>query len=204
MRIVLLAIALAIALPVSARTVSDSFDRIGGERTITYTADGSRDSSRPVFTFNASFAGAASSVAISLAFVSASEGSSAMTSRFAACHSVDWFVDGQSLAAGPASHRGDVVDGEMIELIDQEVTPLWAAAIANAQEVRYRVCRDEYAFTPSDIEAFGMIAAKLKNAALLSPAIRAGVSAAPAAKEVDYKGMNWRPKHQESLFPTRK
>lgn len=197
MRIAFFAIALAIAAPVSAQSVSETFDRISGERIIAYTADGSMDTTRPVFTFEGSFVGDASSAAISLAFVSASEGVPAP--RFAACHNIDWFVDGRSLAARPASHRGSVVDGEMIELIEQDVTLEWAIAVADGQEVRYRVCRDEYAFTSRDIEAFGRIAAKLKSATLTSSATRPGQPAPPAAKEVDYKGMNWRPKHPGSF-----
>lgn len=199
MRIVFFAIALAIAAPVSAQTVSETFDRISGERTIAYTADGSMDTSRPVFTFEGSFVGDTSSAAISLAFVSSSENGGVPTPRFAACHNIDWFVDGRTLAARPASHRGSVVDGEMIELVEQDVTLEWASAVANAQEVRYRVCRDEYAFTSRDIEAFGRIAAKLKSATLTSSATRPGQPAPPAAKEVDYKGMNWRPKHPGSF-----
>lgn len=199
MRIAFFAIALVIAAPVSAQAVRETFDRISGERTVAYTADGSMDTARPVFTFEGRFVGDASFAAISLAFVSSSEGGGVPAPRFAACHNIDWFVDGRSLAARPASHRGSVVDGEMIELIDQDVTPLWATAIANAQDVRYRVCRDEYAFTSRDIEAFGRIAAKLKSATLTPSATRAGQPAPPAAKEVDYKGMNWRPKHPGSF-----
>lgn len=203
MRIALFAIALAIAAPVSAQNVDETFDRITGERTIAYTADGSMDTSRPVFTFEGSFLGDKSSAAIVLAFVSAGEGGAVPRARFAACHDIDWLVDGQSLAAWAASHRGSVVDGEMIELIQQDVTVEWAVAVASAQEVRYRVCRDEYAFTSRDIEAFGRIAAKLKSATLTSSATRAGEPAAVSAKAVDYKGMSWRPKHQQSLFPTK-
>jgi len=203
MRIALFAIALTIAVPVSAQSVDETFDRISGERTIAYTADGSMDTARPVFTFEGSFVGDTSSAAIRLAFVSASDGGGVPAPRFAACHDIDWFADGLSLAARPASHRGSAVDGEMIELIEQDVTLEWATAVANAQEVRYRVCRNEYAFTSRDIEAFGRIASKLKSATLTSSATRAGESAPAAAKQVDYKGMNWRPKHQESLFPNR-
>jgi hypothetical protein len=90
----------------------------------------------------------------------------------------------------------------MIELIGQNVTPQWASAVGSARDVRYSVCRNEYAFTRSDIEAFSRIAAKLKVTALSPSATRAGTPAAPA-KEVEYKGMNWRPKNQQSLFPSR-
>ena len=198
MRIAFFAIALVIAAPVTAQTVNETFDRISGERTLAYTADGSMDTARPVFTFEAILVGDASSASIRLAFVSAN------APRFAACHDIAWFVDGRSLTAEPASYRGSVVDGEMIELIDQNVTPSWATAIANAQDARYRVCRNEYAFSARDIEAFGRIANKL-NGATLTSATQAGdpTPAPAAAKPVDYKGMNWRPKNQQSLFPTR-
>ena len=203
MRIALLAISLALAwgaaAPVWAQAVSENFDRISGERTIAYTADGSMDTSRPVFTFEASFAGAASSASISLAFVSADEGAGIPAARFAGCHNIEWSVDGRSLAAAPASHRGRAVDGEMIELIDQDVTVEWASAVAGARDVRYRVCRNEYAFSSRDIEAFGRIAAKLKSAMLTSSATRAGKPAATPAAEVEYKGMNWRPKNPGSF-----
>lgn len=199
MRIALFAIVLAIAAPVSAQSVSETFDRISGERIVAYTADGSMDTTRPVLTFEGIFVGDKSSAAIGLAFVSASENGGVPAPRFAACHTIDWFVDGLPLAAGPASHRGSVVDGEMIELIGQDVTAPWATAIGNAQDVRYRVCREEYAFTSRDIEAFGRIAGKLKSATLTSSATRPGQPAPPAAKEVDYKGMNWRPKHPGSF-----
>ncbi|HYM85329.1 MAG TPA: hypothetical protein VET30_01205, partial [Pseudoxanthomonas sp.] len=86
---------------------------------------------------------------------------------------------------------------------DQDVTPSWVAAISAARSVRYRLCRDEYTLTPRDINAFGIIAAKLKSAVLASPVPQAGAPAAPAAREVEYKGMNWRPKHAQSLFPSR-
>jgi hypothetical protein len=199
MRIAFFAIALAIAGPVSAQSISETFDRISGERIIAYTADGSMDTARPVLTFEGVFVGDKSSAAINLAFVSASGNGGLPAPRFAACHNIDWFVDGLPLMAGPASHRGSVVDGEMIELIDQDVTAPWATAIGNAQDVRYRVCREEYAFTSRDIEAFGRIAAKLKSATLTSSATRSNRPVPPAAKEVDYKGMNWRPKHPGSF-----
>ncbi len=205
LRVVLLAIALAGVAPVCARTVSDDTDRISGERSIAYTADGSTDLARPVFTFNASFVGKASSSAINLAFVSRSEGGGVPTPRFAACHGVEWLVDGKPLAAAPASHRGRVIDGEMIELIGQDVTPAWVASIGSAQAVRYRVCRDEYALTPGDINAFGVITAKLKGAtsSASASASRTGVPAPARASEVKYEGMNWRPKGQGTMFPSR-
>lgn len=202
MRIVLsfpMALALAVAAPVSAQAVSENFDRITGERTIAYTADGSMDSARPVFTFEASFTRDASSALISLAFVSGGEGEGSPVARFTNCHGVVWLVDGGSLPTAPASHRGRVVDGEMIELIEQGVTLEWATAVASAQDVRYRVCRNEYAFTSRDIEAFGRIAAKLKSATLTSSATRAGQPSAAPKAEVEYKGMNWRPKHPGSF-----
>ncbi len=203
LRIALLAIALANTAPVCARTVSDDTDRISGERSIAYTADGSTDLARPVFTFNANFVGETASSAINLAFVSRSEGSGVPAPRFAACHGVEWLVDGKLLATTPASHRGRVIDGEMIELIGQNVTPAWVASIGSAQAVRYRVCRDEYALTPGDINAFGVIAAKLKGAV---PAASVSPTDAPApapASEVKYEGMNWRPKGQGTMFPSR-
>jgi hypothetical protein len=197
-----LALALAIAAPASAQTVNETFDRISGERTIAYTADGSMDAARPVVTFEAGFTRDASRAVISLAFVSGgAEGAPA--ARFGACHGIDWAVDGRALAVAPASYRGRMVDGEMIEVIEQDVTLEWALAVANGQEVRYRVCRDEYAFTSRDIEAFGRIAAKLKSATMVSSATRAVRPGAAPATEVEYKGMNWRPKHPGSLFPAR-
>jgi hypothetical protein len=204
LRIALLAIVLAGAAPVCARTVSDDTDRVSGERTIAYTADGSTDLARPVFTFNANLVGEDSSSAVTLAFVSRGE-SGAPAPRFAACHGIEWIVDGKPLATAPASHRGNVIDGEMIELIGQEVTPAWAAAIGNARAVRYRVCRDEYALTPGDIGAFAVIAAKLKSAApsVSASASRAQAPAATPATEVKYEGMNWRPKGQGTMFPSR-
>lgn len=201
--VVLLAIALAGVAPVCARTVSDDTDRISGERTIAYTADGSTDLAKPVFTFNASFVGEASSSAINLAFVSRSEAGGVPAPRFAACHGVEWFVDGKPLATAPASHRGRVIDGEMIELIGQNVTPAWVATIGSAQTVRYRVCRDEYAFTPGDINAFAVIAAKLKGAAPSASAPRPNALAPAPPSEVKYQGMNWRPKNQGTMFPSR-
>lgn len=201
LHVVLLAIALAGAVPVCARTVSDDTDRISGERTIAYTADGSTDLARPVFTFNANFVGEASASAINLAFVSRSEGGGVPAPRFAACHDVEWWVDGKPLTTAPASHRGRVIDGEMIELIGQDVTPAWVASIGGARAVRYRVCRDEYVLTPGDINAFAVIAAKLKGATL--PTSTSRTDAPAPASEVKYEGMNWRPKNQGTMFPSK-
>lgn len=194
MRIASFAIALAIAAPVSAQTVTENFDRISGERTVAYTADGSMDTSMPVFTFEAIFVGETSSSSINLAFVSDSAGS-----RFAACHGIEWFADGRAVPASPPSYRGKVVDGELIELIDQNVTAQWASAIGSAQDARYRVCRNEYSLTHNDIEAFARIAAKLKDAVLSPSATRTGTPAPAPASTVEYKGMNWRPKHPGSF-----
>lgn len=199
MRIASFAIALAVAAPVSAQTISENLDRISGERTVAYTADGSMDTSMPVFTFEAVFIGDTSSSTINLAFVSANEESGAAASRFSACHNIEWFVDGRPLSAGRASYHGKVVDGEMIELIGQNVTPEWASAVGSAQDVRYRVCRKEYIFTHNDIEAFARIAAKLKGAVLSPSATRADAPAPAPRSEVEYKGMNWRPKHPGSF-----
>jgi len=206
MRIVV-AMALAAALSAHARTIGDDTDRISGERTIAYTADGSTNLARPVFTFNASLVGEASSSpissAITLAFVSRSDEGVAPAPRFAACHGIEWLVDGKPLAATPASHRGNVIDGEMIELVEQDVTSDWVVAIGKARSVRYRVCRDEYALTPGDIDAFGAIAAKLKGATYSSSVPRTGAPAPAPAGEVKYEGMNWRPKGQGTMFPSR-
>lgn len=204
LRVALFAIASAGAVPVvGARTVNDDTDRTSGERTIAYTADGSTDLARPVFTFNASLAGDASSSAVNLAFVSRDEGGGVPAPRFAACHGIEWLVDGKPLAATPASHRGNVIDGEMIELVEQEVTPDWVVAIGKAQSVRYRVCRDEYALTAGDIGAFKVIAAKLKGATYSPSTPRLGAPAPAPAGEVRYEGMNWRPKGQGTMFPSR-
>ena len=192
--------ALAFAMPAVAQNVSDNFDRGRGERTISYTADGSRDMSRPVFTFNANFAGGESSSSVTLAFVSAGDGSSMPRARFAGCHGIGWTVDGQPLAASAASHRASAIDGELIELVEQEVDSAWVGAISAAHDVRYRVCRDEYTLTAGDIAAFGTVAAKLRNAAQASYSPGAGVRAKAATGEVGYEGMNWRPKSQASPF----
>ena len=195
MAVAWLAIALAGAAPASAQTINENFDRISGERTIAYTADGSMDLRRPVLTFNASVVGGVPATAINLAFVSSGEEAGALATRFAACHGVDWFVDGQPLQAGHASHRGSIVDGEMIELIDQDVTLSWVATLGAARGVRYRVCRDEYALTGADIQAFARIAAKLKSGMSSFPAPPAGAPVAAPATKVEYQGMNWRPRH---------
>lgn len=194
MRAAGLALTLAVILPAGAQTVSENYDRISGERTIAYTADGSTDLRRPVLTFNSIIASGMPTAAINLAFVSTGETAGASAMRFAACHAVDWFVDGQPLQVGQASHRGSIVDGELIELIDQHVSASWVAAIGAAQTVRYRVCRDEYTLTAADIQAFGRVSAKLKSGMSSYPAPRAATPAAPAA-EVQYQGMNWRPRH---------
>ena len=131
--------ALACVMPAVAQNVSDNFDRGRGERTISYTADGSRDMSRPVVT---------------LAFVSAGVGVGVPGARFAACHDIAWSVDGQPLATSPASHRASVMDGDLIEMLEQEVTAQWVEAISTARDVRYKACRNEYALTAGDIAAF--------------------------------------------------
>ena len=192
--------ALACVMPAVAQNVSDNFDRGRGERTISYTADGSRDMSRPVVTFNANFVGGDSSSVVTLAFVSAGDGVSVPGARFAACHDIAWNVDGQPLAASAASHRASVIDGELIELVEQDVTTQWVDAISNARSVRYRVCRDEYTLTAGDIAAFGMVAAKLRSAVQASYSPGTGVRANAATGEVGYEGMNWRPKSQASPF----
>ena len=189
-----------VAVPAAAQAVSDNFDRGSGERTIEYTADGSRDSRRPVLTFNANFSGDDSWSGVTLAFVSAGDETGAPRSRFAACHNVEWIVDGQSLPAGRASHQGSVIDGELIELVMQDVTPAWVSAISAAQSVRYRVCRDEYALTAGDIQAFGTVAAKLKSATRSAYKPNAGMPATTTVQEVEYQGMKWRPKSKDSLF----
>ena len=198
--VVVLLLALSAALPAVAQTVSDNFDRGRGERTISYTADGSRDISRPVFTYNASFAGGESFSAITLAFVSAGDGTTVPRARFAGCHDIAWYVDGQPLAASAASHRASAIDGELIELVEQDVTAQWVEAISAAHNVRYRVCRDEYTLTAGDIAAFGMVSAKLKTAVQSSYSPGTGQSSRPTTGEVGYEGMNWRPKSQASPF----
>lgn len=204
MRLVLSMMLLALAgmaMPVAAQSVSDNFDRGSGERTIEYTADGSRDSSRPVLTFNANFSGDDSSSGVALAFVSAGDETNAPRSRFSACHHIEWIVDGQPLAASRASYQGSVIDGELIELVTQDVTPEWVSAISTAQSVRYRVCRDEYALTAGDIQAFGMVAAKIRSAtrSAYKPNSTAPTTTSKV-ETVEYQGMKWRPTSKDSLF----
>lgn len=199
-----LAVALAVALPVRAQTVGDAFDRVTGERTVTYTADGSTDTTRPVVTFLATFEDDVSSSQINLAFVTADEGAGIPAPRFAGCHAVEWFVDGQPLNSTPASHRGRLVDGEMIEMIDQHVSTDWVLSIAAAQSVRYRVCRNEYVLTANDLQAFARIATKLKGTTYSRSADPTNASPVPVQPAVDYKGMQWRPKNQETMFPKRR
>ena len=204
MRLVLSMMLVALAgtaLPVAAQSVSDNFDRGSGERTIEYTADGSRDSSRPVLTFNANFSGDDSWSGVTLAFVSAGDEANAPRSRFSACHNIEWIVDGQPLVAGRASYQGSVIDGELIELVTQDVTPEWVSAISTAQSVRYRVCRDEYTLTAGDIQAFGMVAAKIRSATHATYKPNAERSAATTTvQQVEYQGMKWRPTSKDSLF----
>ena len=192
--------ALACVMPAVAQNVSDNFDRGRGERTISYTADGSRDMSRPVVTFNANFVGGDSSSVVTLAFVSAGDGVSVPGARFAACHDIAWNVDGQPLATSPASHRASVMDGDLIEMLEQEVTAQWVEAISTARDVRYKACRNEYALTAGDIAAFGMVAAKLKSATHSSYRPGAGAPGKTTTTEVGYEGMNWRPSSKASPF----
>lgn len=189
----------ALAMPARAQAVSDKFDHGSGERRIVYTADGSRDTRKPVFTFNAHFVGQAVAMSVDVAFVSAGDGDAAPRSRFAGCHDIAWWIDGQPHATARAVHHGEVIDGDMVEMIDQEVSLEWVEAVAAAQSVRYRVCRDEYLFTAGDLRGFATVAAKLRNARMSSALPGAPQDAAPAPAEVEYKGMNWRPKHP-SLF----
>lgn len=203
-RNVLLLMALAVVMPIHAQTVGDVFDRITGGRTVTYTADGSTDTTRPVVTFLATFEGDVSSSLINLAFVTAGEGTGIPAPRFAGCHAIEWFVDGQPLASALASHRGRMVDGEMIEMIDQPVSTDWVLSIAAAHAVRYRVCRNEYVFTANDLQAFVRIANKLKGASYSRSSDPTRAPTAPAQPAVDYKGMQWRPKNQETMFPKRR
>ena len=203
-RAVLVVIALAVVLPVRAQTVNDVSDRITGERTVTYTADGSTDTTRPVVTFLATFQGDVSSSLINLAFVTADQGTGIPAPRFAGCHAIEWFVDGQPLASAPASHRGRVVDGEMIEMIELHVSTDWVLSIAAARTVGYRVCRNDYALTANDLQAFARIASKLKGASYSRSANSANVPAASGQPTVEYQGMQWRPKNQETMFPKRR
>lgn len=200
MRLFFFAMAWVAALPACAQAVADQFDRTSGERNLVYTADGSRDTRKAVFTFNAHFSGQAVAMGINLAFVSAGEDGAMPRSRFAGCHEVSWWIDGQPYAAARASHRGEIIDGEMIEMVEQEVTPEWVAAVGAAQSVRYRVCRDDHAFTPGDLHGFQIVAAKLKSAALSSSLPAQPGSTPAASREVEYRGMNWRPKHPGSMF----
>lgn len=198
-RVACCAVALMAAAPAWAQNVSEEFDRIRGERTIAYTADGGMDLSRPVLTFHAVVAQGAPSMGIGLAFVSPGDGTNRPASRFAACHDIAWLVDGQALPSARAMHRGSMVDGELIEQIDQDVTAQWVATLGRARNVRYRVCRDEYALTPGDIAAFATIAAKLRNAGH-SAYVPGGVPAPAPSQPVRYEGMNWRPR-QGSPMP---
>ena len=204
MRLVLSMMLVALAgtaLPAAAQAVSDNFDRGSGERTIEYTADGSRDTRRPVLTFNANFSGDDSWSGVTLAFVSRGDETNAASARFSACHNVDWIVDGQALAASRASHQGSVIDGELIELVMQDVTPAWVDAISTAQSVRYRVCRDEYALTAGDIQVFGMVAAKIRSATRSAYKPNSTTPTTTSkVEEVEYQGMKWRPTSKDSLF----
>lgn len=188
-----------LAMPAQAQAVSDEFDRGSGERRITYTADGSRDTRKPVLTLDAHFVGQDVSMAVNVAFVTAGEGGAVARPRFSGCHDINWWIDGQPYAAGRASHHGQVIDGDMVEMIGQEVGLDWVDALAAARSVRYRVCRDDYLLTPNDLRGFGALAARLRNARMSSAAPADAGEAAPAAPEVEYKGMNWRPRHP-SLF----
>ena len=91
--------------------------------------------------------------------------------------------------------------GELIELVMQDVTPAWVSAISAAQSVRYRVCRDEYALTAGDIQAFGMVAAKIRSAtrSAYKPNSTAPTTTSKV-ETVEYQGMKWRPTSKDSLF----
>lgn len=203
-RLVLLGALLAVVVLASAQTVSDDLDRITGTRTIRYTADGSTDLTKPVVTFLAAYEGESSLSTISLAFVSQDQGGGVPPPRFAGCHVIEWFADGQPLAIAPATYRGRVVDGEMIELIDQAVQTSWVLAVAAAGTVRYRVCRSEYTLTSSDVKAFGTIAAKLKGTNYLRPSGALSGASPEVPHVVEYKGMNWRPRNPDTMFPKRR
>ena len=204
MRWLLVGVLLAAAVPAVARNVNDQVDRITGARTITYAADGSTDLAQPVLTFQVQFEAETPSSMVSLAFVSQDEGSGVPAPRFARCHGIEWFADGQPVATAPASHQGRAVDGEMVELIDQEVATTWVLSIAAAGAVRYRVCRNDYTLTANDLGAFATIAAKLKGATYSRTGRAAPVENPAAQPVVDYQGMNWRPKNPDTMFPKRR
>ena len=74
------------------------------------------------------------------------------------------------------------------------------AAISTAQSVRYRVCRDEYTLTTGDIQAFGMVAAKIRSATRSAYKPNAAAPTTGKVEEVEYQGMKWRPTSKDSLF----
>ena len=86
--------------------------------------------------------------------------------RYLRCHHVNWLVDGVPLTTGETTHHGQVSPPrQFIRVKESIVQPLSVEqleTIASGASVEFRICNDEYALTPGEIQGFRQFLAKVK------------------------------------------
>lgn len=68
--------------------------------------------------------------------------------RYLRCHNVDMLIDGEPVDLPEPEHDGDVMTGGVHESVSVRLDPATLGAILAANEIRVRVCRDAWTFTP--------------------------------------------------------
>lgn len=85
--------------------------------------------------------------------------------RYLNCHSVNWLVDKQPIALPSADHRGNVNNGTLLEFISIKLSGSELARLAVGDYVEYRICNDEFALMPDDLDGLKRVAAALGTGA---------------------------------------
>lgn len=153
----------AFSVPVLAQNVSDEIDRFTGQREITYSTSTKPRLGVPHLFILSQSGGSKAPVHAIRFMISPVPGRHAIQSaQFIGCRTIDWLIDGQPAQFGTVVHDLHRADLTLIEMVVQAVTPEQLAKIGRASSVEYRICGTEGTFSPEDIAAAGVVAAKLQ------------------------------------------
>jgi hypothetical protein len=80
---------------------------------------------------------------------------SSPTWRFLRCHNVEIRVDGQLLEERGSTHDGEPSRYGVVEAVSTQLSALEVERIANAHDVRYRICGAVYVMRPEQYATVG-------------------------------------------------
>lgn len=154
--------ALAVMLvPLSASAeITDNTDRFSGARTIRYSSDSEIALRAPMINIVGLDLRGDRSGAILVSIGNSSRGPNGGW-QYLKCRETHWLADGHPFAPEKSTYDGDVLRGGVLEKFTYHLTVDQLSELAAAQTIEFKICNDEFAFTPADIEGLREVRSRL-------------------------------------------